>query len=239
MSDSKRPVYVVGHRGAARVLPENTLRGFRYAIELGVERVECDVHLTRDDHLVVIHDETVDRTTNGNGEVRRMSLAELRKLDAGDGERIPTLEEVLDVVAGQVILLCELKGAGVEEAAVEQVRRKSLDSQVIFTSFNLDRLHRVRTMGNAYQIGPILPDPTPGQIGAALEMDAVGVGVHYANLSLRIVTEVHSAGLDLRAWNPDTLPEMQAMIALGVNGIGTNRPDLLVNYLDAESSRKP
>lgn len=233
MSESKRPVYVVGHRGAAKVLPENTLKGFRYALDLGVDMIECDVHLTRDEHLVVIHDDTVDRTSNGSGEVRRMSLTQIQELDAGDGERIPTFEEVLEVVGGQVTLLCELKGAGTEEAAVEAVRNRGLVEHVIFTSFHIDRLERVRDIGEDYRIGPILPDPTPVQLAAAVELGATGVGVHYPNLSLRIVEEVHSAGLDLRAWNPDTLPEMKAMIALGADGIGTNRPDILIEYLHA------
>ena len=114
-------IYVVGHRGAAGVLPENTLRGFRYAIELGVNYVECDVHLTRDDRLVVIHDKKVDRTTNGVGYIRDLDFAAVRALDAGEGEPVPTLDEVLETVRSNVKLLCELKGEGVEDAAVDAV----------------------------------------------------------------------------------------------------------------------
>src|SRR6266511_3945699 len=110
---------VVGHRGAAGLEPENTLRAFRRGIELGVDYVECDVHLTRDGHLAVIHDETVDRTTDGHGPVAGFSLEELRRLDAGQGERIPTLEEVLATTRGHVRLLIELKGARTEEATVQ------------------------------------------------------------------------------------------------------------------------
>ncbi|HIE27612.1 TPA: glycerophosphodiester phosphodiesterase, partial [Candidatus Poribacteria bacterium] len=81
-------VYVVGHRGAAGVEPENTIRGFRYALELGVDYAECDVHLTKDNHLIVMHDETVDRTTNSTGAIRNLTFAEIRSLDAGKGERV-------------------------------------------------------------------------------------------------------------------------------------------------------
>ncbi|MCK4374153.1 MAG: glycerophosphodiester phosphodiesterase, partial [Candidatus Brocadiae bacterium] len=110
-------VEVVGHRGAAGVEPENTLRGFRLAVELGADWTECDVHLTKDGRPVVMHDETVDRTTDGEGPVDSFSWAELRKLDAGGwfageyaGERVPGLEEVLEFARGKARLCVEIKG---------------------------------------------------------------------------------------------------------------------------------
>src|SRR5438552_7713720 len=103
-------IIAVGHRGAAGLEPENTLRSFRRAIELECDMAECDVHRTRDDQLAIIHDETVDRTTNGSGPTSSFTLAELQRLDAGDGERIPTLDEVLETVKGHLKLLVELKG---------------------------------------------------------------------------------------------------------------------------------
>ena len=115
-------VYVVGHRGAMALMPENTLKGFRYAIELGVDYVECDVHLSRDGQLVVMHDTTVDRTTNGHGAIRDLAFARLRSLDAGDGEQVPTLDEVLETVRHEVHLLIELKGSeGHDEGLVVRV----------------------------------------------------------------------------------------------------------------------
>ena len=119
-------VYVVGHRGAAGVMPENTIKGFRYAIELGVDYVECDVHLSRDKQLMVMHDATVDRTTNGRGAIRDLTAARIRSLDAGQGEQVPLLDEVLETVRGEVHLLIELKGTGVEHAAVEAVKAQSM-----------------------------------------------------------------------------------------------------------------
>src|SRR5687767_602891 len=112
-------IYVVGHRGAAGVLPENTRKGFRYAIDLGVDLIECDVHRTRDGRLVVMHVGTVDRTTNGHGAIREMNFAAIRALDAGHVEQVPILDEVLATVQGKVGLLCELKGEGVEDATVD------------------------------------------------------------------------------------------------------------------------
>jgi glycerophosphoryl diester phosphodiesterase len=105
-------VYVIGHRGAAGHAPENTLRSFHKAVELGADMVELDVHLCATGEPVVIHDDTVDRTTDRSGRVRDLSLDELKALDAGDGERVPTLVEVIDEMSGRAALNVELKGLG-------------------------------------------------------------------------------------------------------------------------------
>ncbi len=233
-------VYVVGHRGAAGLLPENTLKGFRHAILLGVDYVECDVHLTRDGHLVVMHDATVDRTTNGHGAIRDLTLARLRTFDAGDGEQVPTLDEVLETIKGQVRLLCELKGAGTERATVATVRAHALTADVTFTSFLMERLAAVRALGEELQLGAIVADPTDFDLGRAVAVGANSIGVQYRNVCLRIVEAAHHAGLGVRAWNPDTWREQAAMIALGVDGIGSNRPDILLAHLQEQrDTRRP
>jgi glycerophosphoryl diester phosphodiesterase len=224
-------IYVVGHRGAAGVLPENTLKGFRYAIELGCHYVECDVHLTCDERLVVMHDETVDRTTTGSGRIRELAFAAIRVLDAGEGEQVPTLDEVLATVQGKVRLLCELKGEGVEDAAVDAVRANGMEKDVVFTSFQRERIQRVKERNEALHIGAIFGNPTDDDISRALDMGVAGVGVYYKNLRMKTVEQVRGAGVDIRAWNPDTLAEQKAMIALGVTGVSTNRPDILLAHL--------
>lgn len=224
-------IYVVGHRGAAGILPENTLKGFRYAIELGCEYVECDVHLTRDDHLIVMHDETVDRTTNGTGAIRSLSFEEIRRLDAGEGEKVPTLDEVLALTRGKVQLLCELKGEGVEDAAVDVVLAYRMADEVVFTSFFPERIQRVKRRDASLRTGAIFSNPSDEDILRAVDWGVEAVGVHYKNLRLRTVEQALSAGLQIRAWNPDTLREQKAMIALGVSGISTNRPDILIAHL--------
>ncbi len=221
-------IYVVGHRGAAGVEPENTIRGFRYAVELGVDYCECDVHLTKDNRLIVMHDETVDRTTNGTGAIRDLSFAEIRSLDAGKGEQVPTLDEVLEVLRDKVILLIELKGAGVEEQAVQIVKEMQMDSQVMFTCFHLDRIRKVKSLDSSLKVGAIFGNPPEDASQQALDAGASGIGIHYKNLCKEMVEDAHRHGLDVRAWNPDTVPEMQAMIELGVDGVSSNRPDLLI-----------
>ena len=229
-------VYVVGHRGAAGVLPENTLAGFRYAIELGVDYVECDVHLSRDGQLVVMHDATVDRTTDATGAICDLDFDRIRALDAGEGEQVPTLDEVLALVQGQVKLLCELKGEGVENATIDAVKARGMTGEVHFTCFNMDRLEAVRRLGDDLLIGAILPDPEEKDIARAFELGAAGIGIQYRNLCLRQVERVLDAGLDLRAWNPDSLPEQLAMIGLGVKGVSSNRPDILLDHLNKQKA---
>ncbi len=229
-------IYVVGHRGAAGVLPENTIRGFRHAIGLGVDWVECDIHLTRDGHLVVMHDEKVDRTTDGTGRIRDLDLAAVRALDAGENEQVPTLGEVLDTVRGKVRLLCELKGEGVEAAAADAVAERTMEDEAVFTSFHLDRIATVKREGDRYRVEAIFADPSDDDIARAVDIGVSGVGVHYTNVCLRTVGRALEAGLDIRAWNPDTLREQKAMIALDVSGVGTNRPDILLDYLKGEAA---
>lgn len=229
-------IYVVGHRGAAGVEPENTIRGFRYALELGVDYTECDIHLTKDNHLVVIHDDSVDRTTNGTGTVRSLTFAEIRSLDAGKGERVPTITEVLEVVKDKAILLIELKGEGVEEQAVQTVKKTQMDEQVVFTSFHLDRISKVKNIDSSLKVGAIFGQPPEDFCQRALDAGASGIGIHYKNLNRELVKEAHRHELDVRAWNPDTISEMKKMIELGVDGVSSNRPDLLISLVHSLES---
>lgn len=222
---------VVGHRGAAGLEPENTLRAFRRALELGVDTVECDVHLTRDGRLAVLHDETVDRTTDGHGPVSGFTLDALRQLNAGLGERVPTLEEVLAVVRGHVGVLIELKGPGTEEAAIEVVRDARMRESVIFTSFHLDRIRHVREYDPTLTTGAIFDQPPPDACARAMAAGARTMGVRYCHVTPTLVQEARDRRLGLRAWNPDTEPEIEQMVDLGVDGIGSNRPDRVIAVL--------
>jgi glycerophosphoryl diester phosphodiesterase len=224
-------MFVVGHRGAAGVLPENTIKGFEYAIGLGVTYVECDVHLTWDKHLVVMHDTTVDRTTNGTGAIGDMRFETMRNLDAGEGAQVPTLDEVLAVTKGKVILLCELKGEGVEKAAVNVVKRHGMSKDVMFSSFYMDRIQRVKQIDHNLAIRAIMASPSKADIQNAIHLGIVGFDVHYRNLSLQMIEDAHVAGVNIIAWNPNTWAEQKAMIGLGVDGVSSDRPDILMSHL--------
>ena len=224
---------LTGHRGAAKLEPENTLLSIQKAIDLGVDQIEIDVHLTRDQHLVVLHDTTVDRTTDGQGAIADFTLAEAKQLDAGKGERIPTLQEVMDLVRGKVILQIELKGPNTTEPVIQVVEQNSMENEVLLTSFVHERLREARHLNPNLRLGALWSNPPPDACEQAIGMGAEAIHIQHLNIDPQLVQQAHAHGLKIRAWNPDTVEEIQRVIDLGVDAIGSNRPDLLI-----ESGRK-
>lgn len=223
--------YVCGHRGAAGLFPENTLAGIRHAVGLGVDFVEIDVHLTRDDQVVVIHDDTLDRTTNATGKIRALDVATIRQADAGQGERVPLLDEVLEVVAGRARLLCELKNDTVAPAAIARVRERGLLDQVTFISFSVAALRCAREQGDDVKLGYLLFNPGEADIAFAQYLRAESIDMDYRRVCYHVANAVHGAGLLLRCWTPNDAAEHAALIALGVDSITTDRPDVLLGHL--------
>ena len=219
---------LTGHRGAAELEPENTRLSIQKAIDLSVDQVEIDVHLTRDQHLVVIHDATVDRTTDGQGAVADFALEEIKQLDAGKGERIPTLQEVIDLVRGKVVLQIELKGPDTAEPVVRAVERNSMESEVLLTSFVHERLREARQLNPSLALGALWSNPPDDACKQAIDMGAEAIHIQHQNIDAQLVQKAHAHGLKIRAWNPDTVEEIQRAIDLGVDAIGSNRPDLLI-----------
>ena len=225
-------VTVTGHRGAAGLEPENTLRSFRRALDLGVDTIELDVHLTKDQHLVVIHDATVDRTTDGSGAVRDLTLRKIQQLDAGLGEHVPTLQEVIEFVAQKAILQIELKGLGVEHKVAQTIAVNRLINHVTVTSFRHNMVKTIKTLNPQISTGVLflgLPIDAP-HLAHDAQADAIHPHVNYVDTQL--VESCHSHGLFVRVWNTDCLSQMQKMIALDVDAIGSNRPDLLLQLLN-------
>jgi len=222
---------VVGHRGCALLEPENTLRGFRRTLALGCDYVETDVRLTRDGELILMHDETVDRTTDGSGRVADLTFAEIRRLDAGQGETVPTLAELLALLAGRVTLLCELKGEGTADAAVAVVKAAGMERHVIFTCFDLARIRRVKEIDASLRTGAIFSNPPPDFAQQARDAGAESCGIHFRHLTPEHLAAARAAGLTVRAWNPDTEEDIRRTLALGPDGIGSNRPDLVLRLL--------
>ena len=219
---------LTGHRGAAKLEPENTLLSIQKAIDLGVDQIEIDVHLTRDKHLVVIHDTTVDRTTDGQGAIADFTLAEVKQLDAGKGERIPTLQEVMDLVRGKVILQIELKGPDTTEPVIQSVEQNSMGNEVLLTSFVHDRLCEARQLNPDLRLGALWAVPPDDACEQAIDIGAEAIHIQHLNIDSQLVEKAHAHGLKIRAWNPDTAEEIQRAIDLGVDAIGSNRPDLLI-----------
>jgi glycerophosphoryl diester phosphodiesterase len=224
-----KQITVTSHRGAGVLEPENTLRAIRRAIALGADQVELDAQLTRDGHLILMHDETVDRTTNGTGKVAELTLAEIRQLDAGQGEQTPTLEEVLAVTDGKITPQIELKGPNVAAAVMRTVEAAGRTETVILTSFLHQQLLEARQLSADIQTGALW-----GRLPADVVARSQLLGVHALHvwhefIDEKLVADAHASGLLVRAWNANTEDAMQRLIALGVDAIGSDRPDLLLD----------
>jgi glycerophosphoryl diester phosphodiesterase len=236
---SRSSIVRVAHRGASSQFPENTLLAFRQAIEQGVDALEIDIHRTADDELVIIHDPTLERTTNGSGGVRKHSLQEIRQLDAGRGEKVPVLTEVIQLARASNIRLCvEIKGVTeTEELAVAEAIVRALEAanflrQTIVTSFSSHALLRAKALEP--EVSTMLdPSPqdgslTPRQICAqALRASANCLSYDFRFLTPAIAAECQLSGLALWPWDPDELDDIRQVLKLGIQGVMTNRPDVL------------
>lgn len=248
----KYPIVVTAHRGFSGEYPENTLAAFRAAIATGADMVELDVHLTRDNELVVIHDDTLERTTDGKGNVADKTLAELKRLDAGfkfnprfAGERIPTLAEVLDVTRGRILVNIELKKGKnfpytMEELAdrtLVVVEKAGMLDQVLFSSFDPAAVDRIRVQNPRLPIAVITQKPwaTPEEAGGGKRYPAINSS--FKNLNEKNIRLAHAAGLQVHAWTVNTPADMEKLIALGVDGIITNYPDRLIDLLRGKAMR--
>jgi len=219
----------IGHRGAKFYEPENTLRSFKKALELGVDAVELDVRRTRDGELVVIHNAEVDRTTNGKGLVSELTLEEIKQLDAGKGEKIPTLEEALDFLDKRVKILIELKEAGIEEAVLKLVREKGLKNNVIVISFLEEALRRIRELDGEVETGLIyVRHENP--VEKALELKANYLLPLYRFTHSSLIRKAHENGLKVIVWTINDEKGALEYVRKGVDGITSDRPDILKQY---------
>ncbi len=221
---------VGGHRGNSAELPENTLAAFRSAIELGVDIIECDVHLSADGHMVVIHDHTLERTTNGSGLVREHSWEELRKLDAGHGERLPSLDEVIEVAReGAVGLAIEIKQIPIpypdmEERVVDALRATEMVDQACVISFYHPSCRRLKELEPALQVG-LLEGARP--IDPVRLMKEAGSDIycpHYGAIDPALVAEVHRSDRAVGVWTVDDAAGVAWCRICKPDSVFTNRP---------------
>jgi glycerophosphoryl diester phosphodiesterase len=228
-------VQIIGHRGARGIEPENTIRSFKKALELGVDYIECDVHLTKDGQIVLMHDHTVDRTTNGTGLVNSFTFDEIRKLDAGKGEKIPTLQELLDLVKGKVKLHIELKDENATEKTVRLVEKNGMVDQVFLTSGNTETLKKVKELNPSISMEHIFGEPPADAIERALSVGAKRVSCHISHLTKEFVQKAYKNGIQVIAWPPNTVEEAKKAVEYGVDLICTDRPDVVrSNLIDGD-----
>jgi glycerophosphoryl diester phosphodiesterase len=224
---------IVGHRGAAGLEPENTLRSFARAIDLGVDAVELDVYCV-DDRLVVIHDDTLERTTNGHGPVAETPFEALRWLDAGAGELIPTLEEVIELVAGRVAINVELKGDGTAAPVARCIERQP-NAEILVSSFEHAELGRFRRESPNALVAPLFHKPSPQMFVIAGALGAWSINVSGRLATPALLSEIAERGYRSLVYTINDNSIARALRDGGAGGIFTDYPDRM---LDLRASRR-
>jgi glycerophosphoryl diester phosphodiesterase len=232
----------VGHRGAPRQAPENTLLSFRRAIDIGVDWIEFDLRRTNDGVLVVIHDDKVDRTTGSHGKVADMTFEELEGLDAGDGQRIPSLAEVIALAKGNVRMDMEIKERDIEEDVVDAIKRNDIKDRCMVSSFLYDTIKRVKELDPEIMTAAIM-DKMPENPQDFLDMLVMDVKADALMMSKKITTppfvgQVRRQGLKVGIWNADTPGEIEQYAAMDPYYLCSNYPERLVELRQLPASAR-
>lgn len=213
---------VYGHRGAPAEFPENTLASFKRALELDIAGIELDVHLSADGVPVVIHDETVDRTTNGRGAVAELTVEELRALDAGNGEYVPTLAEVLDLVGDKVLVDIEVKANEAGRAVLEEV--KDRDTLWLISSFDWDVLRYVRSVDDGAELWVLTVGATDDALEVVKEINASALAIWQKAIDEDIARMLADEGIAFWPWTVNDPDQAARLIEWGAIGICTDDP---------------
>jgi glycerophosphoryl diester phosphodiesterase len=239
---------IFAHRGSSNHAPENTISAFNLAIQHDAHAIELDVMLSADNRVVVIHDHTVDRTTDGSGQVRKMKLDDLQALDAGSyfnvqfkGEKIPTLEEVFSSIGRKIYINIEIKNLNtpfdpLPQITAELVKEYHLEDEVLFSSFNPFALIKIRSYLPESDTALLVGN---GSFGAIMQRALSRIIPHTAlhpNLTMtnpRLVKKVHRRGQRIHVYTIDDTNTMEKLYEMGVDGIFTNDPLLARKLLDS------
>lgn len=236
----------IGHRGAAGLCPENTFASYDKAIHSGMEYIEIDVQMTKDGLLAIIHDPTLNRTTNGKGKVADFTLREIQSLDAGGwyhskfaGERVPSFTELLENYLGKIGLLIELKNPalypGIEEKVANELRTRGLGEkdEVIIQSFDKSSLKKFHSLMPSIPIGVLVKNNGKGISANQLRniaQYATFVNPKITMVNSRLVKRIRQYGLKIMVWTVRNKKEAQRLQQLGVDGIITDFPDCVPPY---------
>ncbi len=235
------PPWIVAHRGYRQKYPENTLAAFQAAVEAGVSMIELDVNFSRDRKVVVIHDATLERTTDGHGAVSDNTMAELKKLDAGSwfdprfaDQHLPELSEVLDLVIGRAMVNIEIKAHAyelnhppdaIEKQVVELVKQKNMQDSVLISSFEIDILVQIASMQEPAAIALISKTPVSNRIiEICTSLKVFSWHPDHLIVTPRQVDMMHVAGLKVFPYNVDTYEDYVKMIKMKVDGVITDDP---------------
>ncbi|UNS95629.1 glycerophosphodiester phosphodiesterase [Streptomyces tubbatahanensis] len=218
------PLLTVGHRGVMGVEPENTLRSFVRAEREGLDVIELDLHLSKDGALVVMHDADVARTTDGAGPIGELTLAQLRALDAGQGERVPVFEEVVDAVRSP--LQAEIKDRAAARVLADTIKRRALHDRVTVISFHAEALRETREHLPDIPLVLVAGRSSPTAPERARELGAGMISLELRHLDADIVGRAHAAGIKVISWTVNTDEDLARVRELGLDGVVTDMPGI-------------
>lgn len=221
-------VRIYAHRGASAEFPENTIPAFARAVELGAYGIELDVQLSRDGVPVVIHDDSVDRTTNGSGLVADLDLAELQKLDAGDGAKIPTLAAVLDLTQEHLHVDIEVKAAEAADAVLSETANRA-DLRFAVSSFDHDVLRHARQISKEIELWPLTVAVSDDVLETANELGSPLIAPSDRFMNREIIEHIRDNGFGCWVWTVNHPTRAEALIAFGVVGLCTDDPAALIH----------
>ena len=241
-------MFIIGHRGASGHAPENTLAAFKKAVSLGATFIETDLQLSRDARFVAIHDETLDRTTNGQGKVHDQTLVALRRLDAGSwfgseytGERIPTLEEILEFSKkNDVVFYLELKPSGSwggEHALIGALRESGEVARVMVISFDPGILASLRKIEPTLMTGVLYDGKLPDPQKSATEVGARQIVVRGDLVTPAMIEQARKRDLQVVCWTVNHPAHIRMLVAAGVDGIMSDYPDRLIAALKKDGDK--
>ncbi|MGD9396966.1 MAG: glycerophosphodiester phosphodiesterase family protein [Candidatus Thorarchaeota archaeon] len=216
---------VIAHKGASGYAPENTLLSFQRAIDLEAHMIELDLRETLDGELVCVHDPTVDRTTNGIGAIHELTYKELRGLDAGEGEHIPLLTEVLRLASGKIKVNIDLKVIEVEQKLLDLIEDYKMIQDVLVSSFFHGTLGALRDLSENIETAVLIEVPIDDLVVYALDFNVNAINPDHKLVTLELVEEAHSVGLKVYPWTVNDLQTMKQLLAFGVDGLITDYPD--------------
>jgi glycerophosphoryl diester phosphodiesterase len=224
---------IYAHRGTSATDPENTLRAFRHAVEVGADGIELDIHSTSDRIPVVLHDRDLSRTTIGQGNVDELPLADLSQLDAGEGEGVPTFDAVLDLVGNRVHLDVEVKQAGIEREVLA-VLALHPNARWAISSFDWNILRAIRTLSATAELWLLTIAVTDELFTTARELGATAVALWAAAYTPETAARISQAGLDVVIWTVNDVSEAVRVRDLGAAGLCTDDPEAIMRGLASQ-----
>ena len=218
---------IIGHRGAADLAPENTLKSIQMGLNSHVDMIEIDISLCKTGEAVLMHDDKVDAQTNGQGYIRDFSLSELKKLDAGEGEKIPTLQEVIDLIDEKCPLNIEIKGRGSSEEVARMLKKefdmnRRKQDNFLVSSFDHSELYKFKKLCPDIKISPIISCHPLSLAALAEEIGAWSLNMKLEYISREIVEDTHSRGIKVLVYTVNYPEELEMLKGLNVDGVFTN-----------------